>query len=765
MSDTIFICYRRGDAAVAGRLYDRLEHTFGPQRLFMDVDNIAPGEDFVAVLKTQVAACDVLLALIGRGWLTATDKTGRRRLDNPDDFVRIEIASGLAQGKRVIPVLVDDTAMPTANELPGELMPLARRQAVRIVHDRFKEDAERLARVLDKALAEAEVRRKAEEERQRAEALRVAEEQERREAAQLERKAEEKHRRAEARRKAEEERQRAEIQRKAEEKQRQAEARRKAEEERQRAEIQRKAEEKQRQAEARRKAVVAKLRSLSRLLSDKLRSLNKLLSDVVAKLRGSGRLLLDKLRSSGRPVLVVVAVVCLIGIALRYSSPVQYIVGVMYEGGRGVAKDDEQAVFWYRKAAEQGNADAQYSVGWMYENGRGVANDDAQAVFWYRKAAEQGNADAQYNLGWMYENGRGVAKDDEQAVVWYRKAAEQGNALARNNLGVMYAEGRGVANDDEQAVDWYRKAAEQGNADAQHNLGLMYENGRGVARDDAQAVSWYRKAAERSNEDAKYKLGLIAKNRATFEVFKECDVCPEMVALPGGTFTMGSPRNERYRTNHEGPQRQVTIKPFDIGKHEVTFAEWGACVADGGCNEPSDSGAEGRDSQPVVNVSWQDAQAYVSWLSKKTGKRYRLPTEAEWEYAARAGTTTPFSFGKTISTAQANYDGRYTYGPRGSKGEYRERTVPVGSLPANPWGLHEVHGNVWELVEDCWHESYQGAPQDGRAWVEASCTERVLRGGSLNNRPQDLRSAIRISVGPDFRNYDLGFRVARTLSP
>ena len=241
-----------------------------------------------------------------------------------------------------------------------------------------------------------------------------------------------------------------------------------------------------------------------------------------------------------------------------------------------------------------------------------------------------------------------------------------------------------------------------------------------------------------------------------YENREDCDVCPEMVALRGDTFAMGSPPKEVDRTDGEGPQRQVTIKPFAIGKHEVTFAEWDACIAAGGCNGYRPDDRWGRGSQPVINVSWQDAQAYVSWLSKQTGKPYRLPTEAEWEYAARAGMTTPFSFGKTISTAQANYDGHYTYGPRGSKGEYRERTVPVGSLPANPWGLYEVHGNVWEWVEDCWHESYRGAPQDGRAWVEASCTERVLRGGSLNNRPEDLRSAIRISVGPDFQNYDLG---------
>jgi formylglycine-generating enzyme required for sulfatase activity len=167
----------------------------------------------------------------------------------------------------------------------------------------------------------------------------------------------------------------------------------------------------------------------------------------------------------------------------------------------------------------------------------------------------------------------------------------------------------------------------------------------------------------------------------------------------------------------------------------------------------------------VVNVSWQDAQAYVRWLLKQTAKPYRLPTEAEWEYATRAGTMTPFSFGKTISTAQANYDGRYTYGLSGSKGQYRQQTVPVGSLPANPWGLHEVHGNVWESVEDCWHESYQDAPQDGRAWVDVSCPERVARGGAWNDNPRHLRSASRAQIRPDGR-YDLvGFRVARTITP
>ena len=250
-----------------------------------------------------------------------------------------------------------------------------------------------------------------------------------------------------------------------------------------------------------------------------------------------------------------------------------------------------------------------------------------------------------------------------------------------------------------------------------------------------------------------------------FEGFKECDVCPEMVALPGGTLTMGSPANEKHRVVTEGPQRQVTIKPFAIGKHEVTFAEWDACVAGGGCNgyRPDDGSTGDRHTQPVSNVSWQEAQAYVSWLAKQTGKRYRLPTEAEWEYAARAGTTTPFWFGKTLSTAQANYDGRTRYGPGSRIGEYRRQTVPVGSLPANPWGLYEIHGNVWELVEDCWHSNYKNAPPDSRAWIEPSCTEHVVRGGSWEDNAKDLRSASRARIPPQNRHKTMGFRAARLM--
>ena len=184
----------------------------------------------------------------------------------------------------------------------------------------------------------------------------------------------------------------------------------------------------------------------------------------------------------------------------------QFYLGNMYLDGEGVIKDDYEAVKWYRKSAEQGNAYAQCNLGIMYVNGRGVTKDECEAVKCFRKAAEQGDALAQYNLGWMYEAGRGVTKDESEAVKWYRKSAEQGDAYAQGNLGWMYQYGRGVTKDEYEAVKWYRKAAEQGYASAQSNLGLMYLNGCGVAKDDYEAVKWLRRAAEQGEAAAKKAL-------------------------------------------------------------------------------------------------------------------------------------------------------------------------------------------------------------------------------------------------------------------
>jgi formylglycine-generating enzyme required for sulfatase activity len=240
-----------------------------------------------------------------------------------------------------------------------------------------------------------------------------------------------------------------------------------------------------------------------------------------------------------------------------------------------------------------------------------------------------------------------------------------------------------------------------------------------------------------------------------------------MVVIPPGSFTMGSPSSEVAREQNEVPRHQVQIAhKLAVGKFAVTFDNWQACVDGGGCQSkpnPADQGW-GRSSRPVINVSWDDAQAYVAWLKRKTGRVYRLLSEAEWEYAARAGTSTPFYTGNCINTNQANYDGNLDYANCGAKtGTSKEKTLPVGSYDANNFGLFDMAGNVWQWVQDCYHASYVAAPEDGSAWVNGcDMTRRVLRGGSWNSLPRYLRSASRDWDGAS-NAYDItGFRIART---
>jgi formylglycine-generating enzyme required for sulfatase activity len=233
---------------------------------------------------------------------------------------------------------------------------------------------------------------------------------------------------------------------------------------------------------------------------------------------------------------------------------------------------------------------------------------------------------------------------------------------------------------------------------------------------------------------------------------------PVMVVIPGGRFQMGSPVTESERKNDE-PPHEVEVAVFAISKYEVTFEDYDRFAEATGREKPSDEGW-GRGRRPVINVTWNDAVAYAQWLSQQTGQTYRLLTEAEWEYACRAGTTTPFYFGETISTDQANYDGNYSYG-NGRKGIDRQRTVEVGQFPANAWGLHDMHGNVWEWTCSIYDQDYGGSEQ--RCAEPGMRRPRVLRGGAWRLKPLWLRCAARYDRYPGGRYPGGGVRLARTL--
>jgi formylglycine-generating enzyme required for sulfatase activity len=236
----------------------------------------------------------------------------------------------------------------------------------------------------------------------------------------------------------------------------------------------------------------------------------------------------------------------------------------------------------------------------------------------------------------------------------------------------------------------------------------------------------------------------------------------EMVSIPGGNFIMGSPDSEEEQQDEEGPQHMVRVPSFWMGRYAVTQSQWFAVATDlPKINielEPDPSYSKGL-HRPVERVSWYAAVEFCNRLSQKTGKPYRLPSEAEWEYACRARTTTPFHFGETITPDLVNYDGNYTYGA-GSKGVCREQTTEVGSFLPNAFGLYDLHGNVWEWCADHWHENYQGAPVDGSAWItDDEASGRLLRGGSWGFNPRYCRSAYRNRSVPDDRYDVIGFRV------
>ncbi len=541
MSSKVFISYRRDDSAYAARgVHDRLEREFGDEAIFMDVDSIALGVDFVEVLNARVAECDVLLAIIGPDWLDASDEKGRRRLDSEQDFVRVEIAAALKRNIPVIPILLEGTRVPKAEHLPGDLEGLARRNGLDVRHASFHDDLDRLVRAL------------------------------------------------------------------------------------------------RRPRPARRAPTAAQ-------------------PDCPPE---------------------------------PTSNNEAFSTSVIAEGDRS--------------------------------DGVGLPSTGGEPD---REANPELLAKVRTPVGSPPKVGLGLLLF---LVVLVTPAV----------LGILsYAINRPAKPEPSALLVPSRGKAVSAVVPSEKPI---------LVEPDARPTS----AGQEKEQSA----------RSGTEFMDCADVCPAMIVVPAGRFTMGSPKQERGRYADEGPQHEVTIaQPFAVSKFEVTFADWDACVVARSCPLVEDDGGSGQN--PVINVSWDNAKQYARWLSQLTGKAYRLLTEAEWEYAARAGTATAYSWGDAPDRGNANC------ADCGSKWDGKQ-TAPVGSFKPNAFGLYDMHGNVWEWVEDGWHNSYSDAPRDGSAWLRAGEEgNRVKRGGGWDDVSPFLRAAVRGRTAQGDRNKSVGFRVARSLTP
>ena len=593
MAGKIFVNYRRDDSASqALNVAQYLEREFGGSNVFLDIDRMRAGQKFPKVLEERLSVSKVMLVIIGPAWLTVTNDAGQRRLDDPEDWVRLEIGSALARGIAIIPVLVSGASLPKRADLPDDLKPLVEHHVATVTTNGFRNEMAGLAR------------------------------------------------------------------------------------------------------------------------------------DIRELLGGRRRWPLAAAAAG-----VVVAA----GLAM-YAGLIP-LSGLASLTGSDPAHRTPEQTATAKRAGSDPSSESATAANTIEDN---------------RKIAAAAAEKERQRLATL-------AADEE-------RKRQTDEAAERQRIAAAKAEAEAAAKADENRKQAEAAAKEKTEREAADKAAKEKAE-RDAANAEKQRVAMLAAEDEKKRAEAAEAARKAAAVPEIGKSFRDCPECPEMVVVPAGEFTMGSPESEESREKDEGPQRTVKIaKPFGVGKYEVTFTEWDACVSAGSCKQKPETDW-GRGRQPVMRVSWDEiTREYLPWLSKKSGKTYRLLTEAEWEYAARAGTTTPFSTGKTITPDQANFNGNYTYGGS-ANGQYRQKTVEAGSFKPNAFGLYDMHGNVWEWVEDCNKDSYQGTATDGSAVTSGDCGRRVLRGGSWSYYPRVLRSAVRFEGPTGGRNIAVGFRVGRTLTP
>jgi formylglycine-generating enzyme required for sulfatase activity len=482
------------------------------------------------------------------------------------------------------------------------------------------------------------------------------------------------------------------------------------------------------------------------------------------------------------------AMTCFQKAAEKGNAEAEYNIADLYWGGLGVEEDHETAAEWLKKAAENDYPEAQNALAALYYNGMGVPQDFEKAAKWAKKAAAYDMVEAQYMLASLYFAGKGVPQDYNKAAELYLKVEKKGGDLAKEAQGVLailYLEGFGVpqsddkavemlrkasglslaeaqfrlgelydrgnkelgiASDTEKATKWYRKSAENGNATAQYYVGNAYQRGLGVAKSLTDAKYWWQKAADQGNEKAKEALRSVAKAeknaKETNKTFTVNGVSFEMIYVKGGTFTMGGTSEQGSDAyDYEKPTHSVTLSDYYIGKFEVTQELWQAVMG----NNPSYFKGN---ILPVEQVSWNDIQDFIRKLNQKTGANFRLPTEAEWEYAARGGNK---SKGYKYSGSNTIDNVAWYISNSGSK------THQVGTKSPNELGIYDMSGNVWEWCQD-WYGSYSSGSQTNPTGP-SSGSRRVLRGGSWYDHAGDCRVSNRGHNNLDRRLDYNGFRL------
>lgn len=662
----IFISYRREDSQYqADRLYEALkQYVIDPKRdIFIDVDNIPVGVDFVDHLESQVAQCDILLAIIGPGWLTAKNAaTGMRRLDDPKDFVRIEIAAALLRGIPVAPVLLDGTPFPAEYELPDDLKPLVRRNGADVRRVSFDVDVRRLIHGI----------------------------------------------------------------------------------------------------------------GLGRVTHDQnpqstvgdTRIANAATSEVAS---ATGRMASAPQTHAAIPRIIVLAGVFLVlaGALLWLANPGDWrrvtaqAPGVESSSRPPATLDPDRGI--WMEASDSGAAQALRPGATQLLGECGTVT----AIIYFESREAILHQFAQSILDTAIRKTFDCSIDSVEIDAYPDRGGSEAEVqnLAELRAKTIAAVFTGVGIEERKI-----KRSVGDLARVSVNVSSLTSTPAKVTL----LLSPVAKSASISESAVGAAISsAIEHDISAGKVFNDCKECPQMVAIPSGTFTMGSPETEVGRDYDEGPQRSVSIPAFAAGRYEVTVAEWNACVAAGSC--PSLPGYLSEDGvQPAASITWMDASAYTRWLSQRTGHHYRLLTESEWEFAARANSATTYSWGSDPESGCSYANGAdstvlmedrdWTSALPCSDG-VGGRTAKVGSYQPNGFGLYDMHGNVAEMVQDCYARDYsERQPSDGRAFLPLVCPSHVARGGGYSASQRGLRSADRWQIFNDSGGGGvIGFRVARSV--